>query len=150
MTTDFMALLPTITAQGAIDRIRERGELESFFYLYVVDTVGKFVGVVPIRNLVIAPPDRTLNDMMIADPIKANVFMDQEEAARLVARYELLALPIVDEGGRLEGIITVDDVIDIINEESTEDMYKMVGLEEEDRVFTRSAVRCACVCPGRS
>src|SRR6185503_10031702 len=84
MTTDFMALLPTITAQGAIDRIRERGELESFFYLYVVDTVGKFVGVVPIRNLVIAPPDRTLNDMMIADPIKANVFMDQEEAARLV------------------------------------------------------------------
>jgi magnesium transporter len=136
MTTDFMALLPTITAQGAIDRIRERGELESFFYLYVVDTVGKFVGVVPIRNLVIAPPDRTLNDMMIADPIKANVFMDQEEAARLVARYELLALPIVDEGGRLEGIITVDDVIDIINEESTEDMYKMVGLKEEDRVFT--------------
>ena len=136
MTTDFMALLPTITAQGAIDRIRERGELESFFYLYVVDAVGKLIGVVPIRNLVIAPPDRTLNDMMIADPIKADVFMDQEEAARLVARYELLALPIVDEGGRLEGIITVDDVIDIINEESTEDMYKMVGLEEEDRVFT--------------
>jgi magnesium transporter len=62
--------------------------------------------------------------------------MDQEEAARLVARYELLALPIVDEGGRLEGIITVDDVIDIINQESTEDMYKMVGLAEEDRVFT--------------
>jgi CBS domain-containing protein len=62
--------------------------------------------------------------------------MDQEEAARLVSRYELLALPIIDEAGRLEGIITVDDVIDIINEESTEDMYKMAGLAEEDRVFT--------------
>ena len=74
--------------------------------------------------------------MMIADPVKANVFIDQEDAARLVSAYELLALPIVDEGGRLEGIITVDDVIDIINEESTEDMYKMVGLTEEDRVFT--------------
>jgi magnesium transporter len=91
---------------------------------------------VPIRNLVIAPPARTLSEMMIADPVKANVFMDQEEAARLVSKYELLALPIVDEGGRLEGIITVDDVIDIINQESTEDMYKMVGLTEEDRVFT--------------
>jgi len=136
MTTDFMALPPHTTAQGAIDRIRERGELESFFYLYVVDDAEKLIGVVPIRNLVIAPPGRTLDEMMIADPVKANVFMDQEEAARLVARYELLALPIVDEGGRLEGIITVDDVIDIINEESTEDMYRMVGLAEEDRVFT--------------
>jgi magnesium transporter len=136
MTTDFMALPPSTTAQGAIDKIRERGELESFFYLYVVDDTGKLVGVVPIRNLVIAPPERTLNEMMIADPVKANAFMDQEEAARLVARYELLALPIVDEGGRLEGIITVDDVIDIIDQESTEDMYRMVGLAEEDRVFT--------------
>jgi magnesium transporter len=136
MTTDFMALAPDVTAQGAIDKIRERGELESFFYLYVVDDDGKLAGVVPIRNLVIAPPARKLRDMMIADPIKADVFMDQEDAARIVAKYELLALPIVDEGGRLEGIITVDDVIDIIKEESTEDMYKMVGLAEEDRVFT--------------
>jgi magnesium transporter len=136
MTTDFMALLPDTTAQGAIDKIRERGELEAFFYLYVVDDGGKLVGVVPIRNLVIAPPNRRLAEMMIADPVKANVFTDQEEAARLVSRYELLALPIVDEAGRLEGIITVDDVIDIINEESTEDMYRMAGLEEEDRVFT--------------
>lgn len=136
MTTDLMALPPTTTAQGAIDKIRERGELESFFYLYVVDEANKLVGVVPIRNLVIAPRDRTLSEMMIAEPIRANVFMDQEEAARLVGKYELLALPIVDEGGRLEGIITVDDVIDIIKEESTEDMYKMAGLAEEDRVFT--------------
>jgi magnesium transporter len=136
MNTELMALAPTTTAQGAIDKIRERGELESFFYLYVVDHENKLVGVVPIRNLVIAPRDRTLSEMMIADPLKGDVFMDQEEAARIVAKYELLALPIVDEGGRLEGIITVDDVIDIINEESTEDMYKMAGLAEEDRVFT--------------
>ncbi len=136
MNTDFMALPPDTTAQGAIDKIRERGELESFFYLYVVDNDNRLVGVVPIRNLVIAPRERKLSEMMIAEPIKGDVFMDQEEAARLVAKYELLALPVVDEGGRLEGIITVDDVIDIINEESTEDMYKMAGLAEEDRVFT--------------
>src|SRR5919106_5903483 len=81
MTTDFMTLLPNTTAQGAIDKIRQRGELETFFYLYVVNEAGTLVGVVPLRNLVVAPPNRTLRDMMIADPIKANVMTDQEEAA---------------------------------------------------------------------
>lgn len=136
MTTDYLALLPNTTAQGAIDKIRERGELETFFYLYVVEESGRLVGVVPIRNLVVAPQDRTLGEMMIADPIRAEVMMDQEEAARVVSKYELLALPIVDQEGRLVGIITVDDVIDIIDKETTEDMYKMAGLVGEDRVFT--------------
>ncbi|MFQ5683477.1 MAG: magnesium transporter [Candidatus Binatia bacterium] len=136
MTDEYLALLPHTTAQGAIDRIREKGELETFFYLYVVDQEGRLVGVVPIRNLVIAPYDRTLREMMVADPVRANASMDQEAAARLVAKYELLALPIVDEEDHLLGIITVDDVIDILEEETTEDMYKMAGLEEEDRVFT--------------
>lgn len=136
MTIDFLALPPNTTAQGAIDKIRERGELETFFYLYVVDDAGKLIGVVPIRNLVIAPHNRTLREMMISEPIKADVLTDQEEAARLVSKYELLALPIVNQDGHLEGIITMDDVIDIIDKEATEDMYKMAGLEEEDRVFT--------------
>ncbi|MGH7829320.1 MAG: magnesium transporter, partial [Candidatus Binatia bacterium] len=136
MTTEYLALPPHITAQGAIDIIRERGELEAFFYLYVVDEAGKLIGVVPIRNLVIAPQNRLLGEIMIPDPIRADVWMDQEEAARLVAKYELLALPVVDREGRLAGIITVDDVIDIIEKETTEDMYKLAGLQEEDRVFT--------------
>ena len=136
MTTEYLALLPNTTAQGAIDKIRERGELESFFYLYVVEESGRFIGVVPIRNLVIAPHDRTLREMMIVDPIRADVSMDQEEAARLVSKYELLALPIVDHEGHLAGIITIDDVIDVIHEETTEDMYRMAGLVGEDRVFT--------------
>ncbi len=136
MTTDYLALPPNTTAQGAIDKIRNRGELETFFYLYVVDESARLVGVVPIRNLVIAPQDRILGEMMIADPVRADISMDQEEAARLVSKYELLALPIVDHEVRLVGIITVDDVIDIIDKETTEDMYKMAGLEEDDRVFT--------------
>ncbi len=136
MTTDYLALLPNTTAQGAIDKIRERGELETFFYLYVVDESGRLIGVVPIRNLVIAPQGRTLGEMMVADPVRADLAMDQEEAARLVSKYELLALPIVDHEGRLVGLITVDDVIDIIDKETTEDMYRMAGLEEDDRVFT--------------
>ena len=137
MTPEFLALSPNTTAQGAIDRIREQGELETFFYLYVVDESGKLLGVVPIRALVIAPKERTLSDMMIADPICGQVSMDQEEAARLVSKYELLALPIVDQERHLVGIITVDDVIDIIDKETTEDMYKMAGLEEKDRLFSR-------------
>jgi magnesium transporter len=137
MTPDLLALPPDTTAQGAIDKIRERGELETFFYLYVVDESKKLLGVVPIRSLVIAPRGRTLAEMMIADPVHAQVSMDQEEAARIVSKYELLALPIVDQEGRLAGMITVDDVIDIIDEETTKDMYKMAGLEEEDRIFSR-------------
>ena len=137
-TTDYLALPPNTSAQDAIDKIRERAELESFFYLYVVDQAEKLIGVVPLRNLVVAPGDRTLLEMMIPDPVCGEVSMDQEEAAKLVSKYDLLALPIVDHEGRLVGIITVDDVIDIINKESTEDMYRMAGLEEEDRIFSHA------------
>jgi magnesium transporter len=136
MTTDLLTLAPDTTAQGAIDKIRERGELETFFYLYVVDEAGKLIGVVPIRNLVVAPPDRPLKDMMISDPIRAEVTMDQEEAARLVSKYDLLALPLVDHDGRLMGLITVDDVIDVIADETTEDMYKMAGVGIKERAFS--------------
>jgi magnesium transporter len=135
MTTDFMTFLPSTTAQAPSIRSASAANWKRSS-ISVVDEAGRLVGVVPLRNLVVAPPNRLLGDMMIADPIKANVMMDQEEAARLVSKYELLALPIVDESGRLEGIITVDDVIDIIEKEATEDMYKMAGLAEEDRVFT--------------
>ncbi len=135
-TTEYLALPPNTSAQEAIDKIRERGELESFFYLYVVDQAEKLIGVVPLRNLVVAPKDRTLLEMMIPDPVQGEVSMDQEDAARLVSKYDLLALPIVDSEGHLMGIITVDDVIDIINQETTEDMYRMAGLEEEDRIFS--------------
>lgn len=136
MTTDYLVLLPNTTAQGAIDKIRERGELETFFYLYVVDGTGRLIGVVPIRNLVIAPQDRTLGEIMITEPIRAKVSMDQEEASRLVSKYELLALPIVDHEGRLVGIITIDDVIDIIDKETTEDMYRMAGVGIKEWAFS--------------
>ena len=143
MTTDFLAVPPTTTAQGAIDRIRERGELETFFYLYVVDEADRLTGVVPIRNLVIAPPDRRLQDMMIGDPFHAEASMDQEEAAQVVSKYELLALPIVDRERRLVGIITMDDVIDIIDKETTEDMYKMAGVGVKEWAFSSLAESAA-------
>jgi magnesium transporter len=137
MTTRFVALDEKLTAQQAIDRIRALGdETGSIFYLYVVDDAGRLRGVVPLRRLVSAPPERSVAELMIPDPVSVRAGADQEQAAQLVARYDLLALPVVDAEERMLGVITVDDVIDVIHEEATEDMYLLAGLSEEDRVFT--------------
>ena len=137
MTTRFVALGEHLTAQQAIERIRASGEeIGSIFYLYVVDEAGRLRGVIPLRRLVTAPPDRSVAELMITDPVSVGADADQETAAQLVARYDLLALPVTDAEGRMLGVITVDDVIDVIHEEATEDMYLLAGLSEEDRVFS--------------
>jgi magnesium transporter len=136
MTTRFVALDESLTAQEAIDRIRAVGDdTDAILYLYVVDEKSHLRGVVPIRRLVAAQPQKPLRELMIADPISVRADADQEEAAQLVARYDLLAIPVTDPEGRILGVITVDDVIDVITEEATEDMYHLAGLNEEDRVF---------------
>jgi magnesium transporter len=140
MTTRFVALEETMAAQAAIDRLRAAGDdSETIMYLYVVNGENRLRGVVPIRRLVSAPPNKLCGELMIPDPASVNVRADQEEAARLVARYNLLAIPVTDDDGRMLGVITVDDVIDVITEEATEDMYQMAGLSEEDRVFSPAA-----------
>jgi magnesium transporter len=137
MTTHFVALGEKLTAQQAIEQIRAAGdETGSIFYLYVVDDEGRLRGVIPLRRLVSAPPDRNVSELMIANPVSVSADADQEQAAQLVARYDLLAIPVTDAQGRMLGVITVDDVIDVIREEATEDMYLLAGLSEEDRVFT--------------
>jgi magnesium transporter len=138
MTTRFLAVRESATAQEAIDAIRRHTEeeVEQVFYLYVTDDEGHLRGVVPIRKLVTCPPSRPIGEIMIADPVSVPVTADQEEAAQLVGKYNLLALPVVSDGHRLLGVITVDDVIDVIKEEATEDMYRMVGLTEEEHIYT--------------
>lgn len=139
MTTDFLALDAKMSAEEAIDHIRARGsdaQSESVLYLYVVDDDHKLLGVVPIRRLVTGAPTRACGDLMIREPVSVEVETDQEEVAAIVARYNLLAVPVVDKLGRMEGVITVDDVIDVIREEATEDIYNLAGLSEEDRVFS--------------
>jgi magnesium transporter len=101
-----------------------------------VDEARCLRGVVPIRRLVSAPPDRRIRDLMIPNPVSVQVDADQEEVAQIVTRYELLAVPVTDVDGHMLGVITVDDVIDVITEEATEDMYHLAGLSEEDRVFS--------------
>jgi len=137
MTTSFVALQEEMTAQQAIDRIREiDDETEAVLYLYVIDEKEHLRGVVPIRRLVASQPGRAVRDLMILDPISVPTDSDQETVANLVTRYNLLAVPVVDEEGRIQGVITVDDVLEVITEEATEDIYKLAGLDaEEDRVF---------------
>ncbi len=137
MTTRFIALHEDMTAQQAIEKLREAGDtLESILYLYVVDEKGALRGVVPIRRLVAASADKRCAELMVKDPASVRVDADQEQAAQLVSRYNLLAIPVVNEEQHLLGVITVDDVIEVIEEEATEDMYLLAGLSEEDRVFS--------------
>ena len=141
MVPDFIALREDITAREAIASLqKEYMDVEMPFYLYVVDEYGKLVGVSSLRQLVVVLPDTPLKDFMTTDVIAVKTDVDQEEVAKIVARYNFLAVPVVDEYGKLVGIVTVDDVIDIIREEATEDILKMAGAGEEF-IETQSVVR---------
>jgi len=142
MTTRFSALDEKMTAQEAIDSLREAGleASEAILYLYVVDELQRLTGVVPIRRLVTAQPDTPVRDLAIREMLSTPPDADQEEVAQLVARYDLLAIPVTDVDGTMLGVITVDDVIDMITEEATQDIYNLAGLSEEDRVFTSARV----------
>lgn len=132
MVTDFIALSEDTTAGAAIASLQgEHQDVEMPFYLYVVDEYGKLVGVSSLRQLVVVPPDTPLKEFMTTDVFSVRTHVDQEEVAKIVARYDILAVPVVDENNRLVGIVTVDDVIDIIRAEATEDMLKMAGVGEQ-------------------
>jgi magnesium transporter len=141
MTTSFVALDEKMSAGEAIESIRAAGDADdALHYLYVVDEGRRLLGVVPIRRLVAAPPETRCRDLMIRESISTSPDSDQEEVARLVARYDLFAIPVTDVDGTMLGVITVDDVIDVINEEATQDMYNLAGLSEGDRVFSSTGV----------
>ena len=142
MTTNFSALDEKMTAQEAIDSLRAArfDASDAVLYLYVVDELQRLTGVVPIRRLVTAQPDTPVRELAIREMLSTPPDADQEEVAQLVARYDLLAIPVTDVDGTMLGVITVDDVIDVITEEATQDIYNLAGLSEEDRVFTSARV----------
>ena len=136
MNPSVFALSEDITVGEAITEIQSSRDVEMVFYLYVVDERRHLVGVVSLRRLLLVAPETPLKRIMTADLISARVEMDQEEVARQVAAYNLLAIPVVDEENKLVGIITVDDVIDVIKDEATEDIYRLAGVTGDERVFT--------------
>ena len=106
------------------------------FYLYVVDARRHLVGVTSLRRLLLVSPETPLKRIMTPEIISVRVDTDQEEVARQVASYNLLAVPVVDEENKLVGVITVDDVIDVIKDEATEDLYRLAGVSGDERVAT--------------
>src|SRR6187402_2160328 len=136
MNPQVFALNEDLTVGEAITALQTSRDVEMVFYLYIVDARGHLVGVTSLRRLLLVSPETPLKRIMTADPISARVDMDQEEVARLVASYNLLAIPVVDEANKLGGVITVDDVIDVIKDEATEDLYRLAGVSSDERVFT--------------
>jgi magnesium transporter len=131
MLPDFIALKEETTAREAIKALqKDYKDIEMPFYLYVVDDHDNLVGVISLRQLVVVPPDTKLKSIMTTDVVSVQTNTDQEEVAKIVARYNVLAVPVVDENNTPVGIVTVDDVIDIIREEATEDILKMAGAGE--------------------
>lgn len=129
MSADFLALDETTTAGDAIAAIQLAGEdVEVPFYLYVTDAEQRLKGVVSLKQVILVKPKLTLKEIMTPEVYKVDVFTDQEEVAAVVANYNLLAIPVVDESDRLVGVVTVDDVVDIIHDEATEDIYKLAGV----------------------
>ena len=141
MSPDFLALPEDLTVEEAIEEVRCSKEKE-VLYIYIVDSRNHLVGVLSLRQLILQDPKAKLKDVMNTDVVRVKADMDQEDVARIVARYDLLAVPVVDEENRLVGVVTVDDVIDIIQEEATEDIYKMVGASEEE-LWEASTLRVA-------
>src|SRR5512145_513706 len=138
MNPKVFALSEDITAGEAITAVQGARDVEMVFYLYVIDARRHLVGVVSLRRLLLVPPTTPLKRIMTTDLISVRADMDQEEVARQVASYNLLAIPVVDEENKLAGVITVDDVIDVIKDEATEDVYRLAGVTGDDRVFTRA------------
>jgi magnesium transporter len=136
MNPNVFALTEELTAGEAITALQNARDVEMVFYLYVVDERRHLVGVVSLRRLLLVPPDTPLKRIMTTDVYSARVDTDQEEVARMVASYNLLAIPAVDAENKLVGVITVDDVIDVIKDEATEDVFRLAGVSKEEGVLT--------------
>jgi len=125
MTTDFAQVEKGITVEETLRSLRKTAkDLEMIYYIYVADRTDKLLGVVSLKDLIIAQPEEKIDEIMHTKLIAIPIDMDQEQVAKRIARYDFLALPVIDKEGKIKGIITVDDLIDVIREEDTEDMYK--------------------------
>lgn len=128
MTPEYISLKESLTLGETLERIRSLASTtETIYYVYVTDAGRHLSGIVSLRDLVVSPPEKTLGEVMTRDVVCVHTDTDQEEVARLIQRYDFLAVPVVDREHRLVGIVTVDDVIDILERETTEDIYALGG-----------------------
>ncbi|MEN9239477.1 MAG: magnesium transporter, partial [Thermostichales cyanobacterium SZTDM-1c_bins_54] len=145
MTPEYIALKEHWTIAEALDFIRSRAKVsETIYYLYVTDAQRRLVGTLSLRDLVVAQPYQTIAEVMTRDVVYVQTDTDQEEAARVIQRYDFLAVPVVDREKRLVGILTVDDALDIVEEETTEDIYTLGGVQADgDNYFQLNLLSAA-------
>lgn len=136
MQTEFTCVKDTATIAEVIQAVRQADPKQKIFYLYVVDEAGHLLGTVPLRSLLKEDQATPISQVMVTTHVSAQALETQEQAAKLVSQYKLLAIPVVDEAHHLLGVIRVDDVIEIVQEEAAEDMYRMAGLSPEDRILS--------------
>ncbi|MEM8603304.1 MAG: magnesium transporter [Cyanobacteria bacterium P01_H01_bin.121] len=130
MTPEFLSLKEGITVTQAFERIRNCADVsETIYYLYVTDSARRLTGIVSLRDLIVAQPQQSIGEIMTREVVWVYTHTDQEETARIIQRYDFLAVPVVDRENRLVGIITVDDVLDILEAEATEDIYAQGGVQ---------------------
>ncbi len=137
MDTEYIYVRDTMTVLQAIEKIRKNAiGIESVFYIYVVDDEFKLIGVLSLRELLLSEFDEYIKNINIDNVISVNVLMDKEEIANLVKKYHFLAVPVVDDNEKIQGIVTIDDIIDVIEEEVNEDIYRFVGSTSEESNFS--------------
>ena len=141
MTTEFISLRPDMTAEMAIKRIRRTGvDKETIYTCYVNDDYNRLIGITTVKDLLLADDDDLVKDMMEENVIAVHTLDDQEMVARIFSDYDFLALPVVDNEQRIVGIVTIDDAIDVIREEATEDIEKMAAVLPSDKPYMRTSV----------
>ena len=142
MTTDYASLPESITAREAIDQLRQQApDSETIYYVYILNAARRLDGFVSLRDIIMANPETRLSDIMKPDVISVYVDDDQEQAAQTLARYDFIAMPVVDHSQRLVGIITHDDVLDVVQEEATEDAYRSGAVEPMDDSYLDTPIR---------
>lgn len=146
MTTEYISISPTMTAGDALKHIKTRsGKVQTIYVVYVVNNDNELIGVLSLRNIINSDPTQRISDVMNSDVIKIESFIDQEEIAHVMRKYDFLAIPVVDNCNHLVGMITVDDIIDVIDKEANEDYLKMAALDHvsdaEGTVINRATKR---------
>ena len=141
MSPDFMSLDGELTAGDAIKIVQERSEeMEMSFYLYITHGEGQLTGVISLRELLLHPPYRQLKNIMNSNVTSVTTDTNQDEVAHVISQYNILAVPVVDNSYKLVGIVTVDDIIDVIREEATEDFLRMAGVGKDSEILLKSTM----------
>ena len=136
MTTEYIAFPQETTVGEAVEQLREKYQGTDALYFFVTDEDLHLLGILPLRKLIFAASQTRIRELMIADPVKVHADTPQEEVAKLVSDFDLLAIPVVDEENKVLGVVTFDDIMDVMEEEATEDIYHLAGLDTAERVFT--------------